>query len=126
MSKAEQLFEFQLKASKLAGFVTQYRLFAELVGAGKGLRARLSAKGYKDYRYDFAHIEKRVAVEINGSVWQKGGHNTGKGLIRDYDKLNQAQLQGWQVYIFTPQQVKSGHAINTILQLLRPVKKLCK
>ena len=94
MGKAEQLFAFQLKAHKIAGFKEQYRLFAELVGAGKGLRARLSAKGWKDYRYDFANPEKRIAVEINGSIWIKGGHNTGKGLIRDYDKLNQAQLQG--------------------------------
>lgn len=119
MSQAEKLLEFHLKASNLTGFVTQYRLFAELVGAGKGLRARLSEKGWKDYRYDVAFPEKRVAVEINGSVWQKGGHNTGKGLIRDYDKLNQAQLLGWQVYVFTPDQVKSGHAISVIEQALR-------
>lgn len=118
MSQAEKIFEYHLKAHKLTGYITQYRLFAELVGDGKGLRARLSDKGFKDYRYDFAWIDKRIAVEINGSIWQKGGHNTGEGLIRDYDKLNQAQLQGWQVYVFTTQQVKSGEAVNIIKRAL--------
>lgn len=114
MSKAEILFESQLKALKICGFVTQYRLFAEIVGAGKGLRKRLNENGFKDYRFDFAWPMSKVAVEINGSIWRKGGHNTGAGLIRDYDKLNMAQMQGWNVFVFTTEQVRNGEAVASI------------
>lgn len=121
MSKAELLFESQLKALKVSGFVTQYRLFAEMVGTGKGLRKRLKESGFKDYRFDFAWPMSKVAVEINGSIWRKGGHNTGSGLIRDYDKLNTAQMQGWNVFIFTTEQVKNGEAASTIENVFKEV-----
>jgi very-short-patch-repair endonuclease len=51
------------------------------------------------YRWDFCHLESRVAIEINGQIWQKGGHSSGKGLLRDYEKLCLAAAKGWRVFL---------------------------
>jgi very-short-patch-repair endonuclease len=51
------------------------------------------------YRFDFAHIRTKTAIEINGGRWIKSGHNSPSGLLRDYEKLNLAVLEGWQVFL---------------------------
>ena len=43
------------------------------------------------WRFDYAYIATRIAVEINGGVWSQGRHNQGKGYLNDLDKLNAAQ-----------------------------------
>jgi very-short-patch-repair endonuclease len=50
------------------------------------------------YRFDFVHHRSMVAVEINGATWRKGGHSSGTGLARDYEKANLAVLHGWRVF----------------------------
>ena len=40
------------------------------------------------FRFDFAHLPTRTAIELQGGIWVKSGHNTGTGLLRDYEKLN--------------------------------------
>jgi len=55
------------------------------------------------WRFDFAWIEQRVAVEIHGGIWlgSAGGHTSGRGVQRDAEKSRAAQLQGWVVLPFT-------------------------
>ena len=48
------------------------------------------------FKFDFVFPGK-VAVEINGQIWHKGGHSSGKGLLRDCEKLNLAQIEGYTV-----------------------------
>ena len=51
------------------------------------------------FRFDFANPESKVAIEINGGVWNpRMGHSTGRGLIKDYEKSNLAQCSGWIVF----------------------------
>lgn len=47
------------------------------------------------FRFDYAWVTERVAVEIDGGQWQAHGgrHNTDP----DRDKLNQAAVLGWRV-----------------------------
>lgn len=66
----------------------------------------------RDFRFDFCWpnegptVEPRtatggVALELQGGIWKdKTGHNTGAGLIRDFEKLNLAQASGWVVFQF--------------------------
>lgn len=64
------------------------------------------------WRFDFAWIDQKVAVEVNGGVWVGGRHTRGAGFLGDMQKLNEAQKLGWSVYQFTPQQMRSGEAAN--------------
>jgi very-short-patch-repair endonuclease len=59
---------------------------------------------------DFAWVDLKIAVEVQGSTWRKGGHNTGAGLKRDYEKLNLAQMCGWVVLQYGTDEVNSGQA----------------
>ena len=64
-------------------------------------------------------IESRdVIVEKNGGIWRKSGHSSGRGLLRDYEKANTAQLQGFLYLTFTPQQLMLQSTLNTLRGLL--------
>ena len=66
------------------------------------------------YRFDYAWPaidpwRHKVALEVQGGIWRKkGGAHTGTGHLRDMEKLNLAQTQGWTVLQLTPQQVGDG------------------
>lgn len=60
------------------------------------------------WRFDFAHIESNTAIEINGGIWNKGGHSSGNGLLRDYEKLNEAVFLGWSVFQLARSQITAN------------------
>ena len=100
--------------------VREYRLFAELAGPGRGLRKRLQENGWKDYRYDFAWPEQKLLAEVQGGIWlNASGHNTGVGLVRDYEKNNMAVVIGWRVLHFSDKEIRSGEALNVIVKALQ-------
>lgn len=51
-----------------------------------------------------------VLIEVNGSLFQKGGHSTGKGLQRDYEKARDAALSGYRLLPFSSNEVMDGRA----------------
>jgi very-short-patch-repair endonuclease len=72
----------------------------------------------RKYRWDFYLRQKDLAIEVSGQTWQKGGHSSGAGILRDYRKNNAAVVAGLKCLFFTTQQVESGEAIETIKQAL--------
>lgn len=49
------------------------------------------------WRFDFAYPQARLAIEIEGGVWNGGRHITGTGFEDDCEKYNSAALHGWFV-----------------------------
>lgn len=72
----------------------------------------------RKWRLDYAWPDYKVGVEVNGGVWSRGRHTRGKGYINDLEKLNEAQILGWIVLQFTPQQMKTWEAKETIERAL--------
>lgn len=98
------------------------------------------------WRFDFACEREKIAVEIQGGTFgnpvkchhchatvmrktkaggwfmvrEGGRHQNAKALEGEYTKLNEAQLLGWRVFLFTPQMVKEKKAINLISSLVSP------
>ena len=70
------------------------------------------------WRFDIAWTNHKVAVEAEGGTWIHGGHVRGKLYEDNCSKYNCAALLGWRVFRFTTDQIKSGSAIQTILQAL--------
>ncbi len=97
----------------------QYRFAALHVGLGPGLRDRLAAAGLRDWRADFAVVDARLLLEIEGGAWSGGRHTRGKGFSGDLRKYDAAMKLGWTVYRCDPAMVRSGQAIETVLILLR-------
>ena len=63
----------------------------------------------RKFRFDFAILEHKIGIEIQGGQWlTKSGHNTGKGLQKDYEKLNLAQIEGWKVLQYSTDDIKKN------------------
>jgi len=62
------------------------------------------------WRWDFVLVDHRIAIEICGQIWKKGGHSSGLGIQRDYDKRNAGVMLGWRVLTFSTRDVLYGRA----------------
>lgn len=49
------------------------------------------------WRADYAHIESRTLIELEGGVWVGGRHNRAAGFVADAEKYFEAALAGWRV-----------------------------
>ena len=53
------------------------------------------------WRFDFAHLGSRVAIEIEGGTWVSGAHSRGRHYQSDCEKYNAATRLGWRVFRLT-------------------------
>ena len=97
----EDLFELQLKNFQIKGFIREYKFLSD-----------------RRFKFDFAQLKHKIAVEIQGKIWHLGGHNSGWGMIRDSEKLALANLNGWTTFFITEPQVKSEEGIQWIQKYL--------
>jgi hypothetical protein len=86
-------------------FVQQFALPAWVDWAQERKAAGL-IKRARPMAADFAWPDARVAVEIQGGTWVKGGHSTGAGIRRDVTKSNLAQLSGWACLALTADMIE--------------------
>lgn len=75
------------------------------------------------WRFDVAWPAWLVAVEVNGGVWVAGRHSRGAGQIKDFEKLNQAQLLGWCVIQVVPKQIADGELTKLLRQAFGDMKR---
>ena len=89
------------------------------LGLPEPIREYQAIKGRK-FRFDFAWTapNHRLLVEVQGGIWQKSGHTSGRGVTRDMEKLNLAQLAGWRVMQFSRGMIESGEALDMIAKAL--------
>lgn len=66
------------------------------------------------WRFDYAFVERKIAVEVEGGIYTRGRHVRPKGFIGDMSKYNEAQSLGWKVLRFSPQQIADGSAARFI------------
>ena len=102
-TEVEDLLESQMQEAGLVGFVREYQ-------AIEGRR----------FKWDFAFVEDRLLIEVQGAVWVKGGHSTGVGITRDCEKFSIASANKWFTIPVTTDHVKNGKALEWIKQFLTP------
>ena len=71
------------------------------------------------WRADYAWIDEKVIVEIDGGIWTRGRHSRGYGMRKDNEKLNEAQKLGWRVFRFEPIQLRNGEAQTFLKEVLK-------
>ena len=54
----------------------------------------------RKYRFDFYIPKIHALVEIQGGIWTKGAHSSGRGLLRDYKKHNLAVCEGYRILYY--------------------------
>lgn len=70
------------------------------------------------WRFDFAWPDLKVAVEVEGGIWIRGGHSRGVGMGRDAAKYNEAALLGWMLIRVTGVTIADGSALAWIERAL--------
>jgi very-short-patch-repair endonuclease len=59
----------------------------------------------RKWRFDFAWVESRVVLEVQGGIWSGGRHTRGAALKKEWEKLNTAAALGWRVLFCEPRDV---------------------
>lgn len=72
----------------------------------------------RKWRFDFAHLDSRVAVEIEGGHWVSGRHTRGSGFEKDCEKYLQAALRGW-VVLRIPGSMIQPDVMDIIAEIMR-------
>ena len=67
----------------------------------------------RKWRLDYAWISSegehtKIAVEFDGIMMRTVGHNGLGGILRDSEKINNAQALGWQVYRANAKTIENG------------------
>jgi very-short-patch-repair endonuclease len=70
------------------------------------------------WRIDFAWVDARLALEVEGAVWTRGRHTRPRGFLGDIDKYNALALRGWRLLRATPAQVNDGTALAWLKEAL--------
>ena len=55
-SVGEKLLDLQLRAEKISGYDREYQFHPT-----------------RKWRFDFAHLDRKIAVECEGGIWRQGG-----------------------------------------------------
>ena len=101
-SDAERSFLFQLRALGIQEPTREWRFAPP-----------------RRWRFDFAFVPEKIAVEIEGGTYTGGRHVTGPGYAADLVKYNIATLAGWRVLRFTPRMVDQGWALDVLEATLK-------
>lgn len=80
----------------------------------------------RKWEFDFAILDLKIAVEIQGGTRRGGGHTTHAGVTRDCRKGNAAILHGWKLLHGTSEQVHDLSLIDDLLSLLHSSRNIRK
>lgn len=77
----------------------------------------------RQWRFDYAWEDQRLAVEIEGGLYGNGkrcptckrptagGHSSVTGIKRDMEKYNAATLEGWAILRYTPEDCEKAPGV---------------
>jgi len=96
--------------SKHGTVTKEYHFVHEIVGKEPGITQRIADAGLKNWRFDYAIVSAKVAVEYEGvstlennpdAPNEKSAHLTFFGYTDDTNKYNTALLHGWKILRYT-------------------------
>jgi len=95
----------------------------ELILGGHGVKFEREYRfnSARRWRFDFALVDHKIAVEVEGATWAAGRHTRGAGYAKDCEKYNSAACLGWTVLRYTSDMVNSNpyQIIDDILILTK-------
>lgn len=75
----------------------------------------------RKWALDFAFVEHKLALEVEGGYAVGGRHTSAKGFIGDQEKYNTLALLGWRLLRVTPRDVRSGAALSLVQRAFRHI-----
>jgi hypothetical protein len=72
----------------------------------------------REWRFDLAWPDAKVALEIEGGVHTGGRHTRGQGFENDIEKYNDAVVRGWRVARVVPKNLMSPRTFIMLRAML--------
>jgi len=95
----------------------RFLLYWQSLG-GPALEREFRFHQTRKWRADFAHIDSRTPIEIEGGIYIQGRHNRPQGFAADAEKYLEAALDGWRVLLLTELQI-------TAPMIERIIRRVC-
>jgi very-short-patch-repair endonuclease len=91
-----------------------YDLYLRIIEQDLGVKITPEYKFHSDrrWRFDYAIVDERIAIEIEGGLWLQGRHNRPLSMIKDFEKYNNAAMLGWRILKYTPQQIVNTRQVG--------------
>ena len=84
---------------------------------GPNLKHQHKFHATRKWAFDFAHLDTKTAIEIDGGTWIQGRHNRGQGFEDDCHKNNAAMELGWKVFHLTSGMINTKN-ITAIIETI--------
>lgn len=101
LSTASQLFFGALTAAGLPLPVREHRFHA-----------------VRKWRFDYAWPDSLLALEVDGGIWIRGGHNRGAQMLKTWQKENEAVCAGWRILRCQPVDLAGAETLGVIRRAL--------
>lgn len=88
----------------------QYPMFFRLISDNPSIPSPVEEFKFhpsRKWRIDLCWPDQKLALEIEGGVFDNGRHVRPTGFIKDMEKYNALSILGYSLLRFTPQQMKS-------------------
>jgi very-short-patch-repair endonuclease len=59
----------------------------------------------RKWRIDYCYPDVKLAIELEGGLWNIGRHNRPVSMIKDMEKYNALTESGWFLLRYTPQKI---------------------
>lgn len=73
----------------------------------------------REWRFDYAWIEERLALEVDGGLFVHGGHNRGGFILKTHEKQNAAAELGWRILHCVPKTLRTTATIELLQRAMR-------
>ncbi len=114
MNPFESYYQSQVKAAKNTRFEDLLLAQIKQDGVLKVQVREFQFHPDRRWRFDFAFVDEKIAVEVEGGIWNGGRHTRGAGFESDCVKYNEAALAGWRVLRVSTKMVTDLRAIKFI------------
>lgn len=72
----------------------------------------------RKWRADFAFVNEKILLEIEGGVFTRGRHLRPTGFLADCEKYNKAAVLGWRVLRVQPKDLLMPETIEMLKEIL--------
>jgi hypothetical protein len=77
-----------------------------------------AARG-RQWRFDWCWPDRKIALEVDGGLWNVGRHQRPAGYRADMEKLNAAAALGWRIFRCEPTTLTSAPLLDLLREALR-------
>lgn len=67
------------------------------------------------WRFDYAWIPERVALEVDGGIFVRGAHTRGARILKTHEKLNRAAALNWRVLYRVPDNLATDDTLDLLV-----------